>query len=181
MLCDRVLGNVGSDDAGRFAGRPTDVLELTWRDCLRRAVRGRTNGGLPIGILLPRRTRLRHGDVLADDAVAGTLVVVDVQPCEVWVADFADSTTLATAALELGNLHVPVEVAAPQSLVTLPDGPVRAVFDRLARSWRSEVRRFEPLKATVLPSDVRLAAGFATVRRPPAAVADAPQLTNSRE
>ena len=92
MLCDRVLGNVDSDAPGHYTGRERDVLELSWRECARRAVRGRTAGGRRIGVLLPRGEHLRHGDVIADGDAMG-LVVVSVLPCEVWVAEFADVVT----------------------------------------------------------------------------------------
>jgi urease accessory protein UreE len=181
MLCDRVLGNVGSDATGRYAGRPRDALELTWRECARRAVRGRTANGLSVGILLPPGAHLRHGDVIADDDAAG-LVVVAVSPCEVWVADFADAAALATAALELGNLHVPVEVADPLRLMTPPDGPSRGVLDRLAAAWRAETRRFQPLRATVSAGGLRVAESFKVMRPGSgAAAAPPPQLMNNRE
>jgi urease accessory protein len=185
MLCDRVLGNVDSDDTGRYAGRARDVLELTWRDCARRAVRGRTAGGRRVGVLLPRGAHLCHGDVIADDDATG-LVVVSVSPCEVWVAEFADAVALATAALELGNLHVPVEVAAAScdalSLITPPDGPTRGVLDRLATAWRTEIRRFQPIRATVLAGGLRVAESFVVVRRLSGDASTRPvQLTNSRE
>jgi urease accessory protein len=184
MLCDRVLGNVDSDDgARRYAGRPRDTLELTWRECARRAARGQTAGGRPVGVLLPRGTHLRQGDVIADEGAAG-LVVVSVAPCEVWVAEFADAAAMAKAALELGNLHVPVEVTGPLSLATTPDGPTRGVFDRLAAAWRVEHRRFQPLRSTVSAGALGMAESFSVVRRSADAGADAghsPQLTNSRE
>ena len=179
MLLDRVLGNAFSD-AGGYAGREWDALELTWRDCTRRALRGRTEAGRSVGVLLPVGTQLRHGDVLADEE-STALVVVTVSPCETWVADFADAASMATASLELGNLHVPVEVpvgvTGPLRLVTLPDGPTRGVLDRLASSWRSETRRFQPLRSTVTGGEVRLSETFKVVRGDPAG----PQLTKSRE
>ena len=181
MLCDRILGNVDTDAAGRYASRSRDALELTWRECARRAVRGRTEGGRTVGVLLPLGTHLRHGDVLADDGDVG-LVVVTVVPCETWVADFADPASMAMASLELGNLHVPVEVIAPLRLVTIPDGPIRGVLDRLASSWRAEVRRFQPLRATVSGESLQLSERFSVVRaRPQSQDAADPQLTNSRE
>jgi urease accessory protein len=185
MLCDRVLGNVSSDAPGRYAGRARDLLELSWRECVRRAVRGRTAGGRPVGVLLPRGEHLCHGDVIADDHITG-LVVVSVLPCEVWVAEFADAGSLAAAALELGNLHVPVEVVTdgslPRALVTPPDGPTRGALDRLATTWRSEVRRFQPLRATVTGIGIRAAETFTVVRRSPADQPTPPaQLTNNRE
>jgi urease accessory protein len=185
MLCDRVLGNVDSDAAGHYTGRARDLLELSWRECARRAVRGRTTSGVRVGVLLPPGTYLRHGDVITDDGDAG-LVVISVLPCEVWVAEFADTSSLAAAALELGNLHVPVEVVTDGSLlpalVTPPDGPTRGVLDRLAATWRTEVRRFHPLRATVAAGSLRVAETFKVVRRSPEENPAGPaQLTKSRE
>ena len=188
MLFDRVLGNILSDPAGRYSGRAQDAWDMTWRECARRAVRGRTVRGLSVGALLPPGKRLRHGDVLADDDRAG-LVVVNVLPCETWVATFADAASLAAAALELGNLHVPVEIdagadaASVARLVALPDGPVRGVFDRLARSCQPAVRRFQPLPATVTAgAAATLSPDFRLVRRgADRATPRASQLMNSRE
>ena len=187
MLCDRILGNVASADPARFAGKEHDVLDVTWRDCARRAVRGRTRGGSAVGVLLPLGTTLRHGDVLVEDD--HRIVSVNLLPCEVWVANCADAASLANAALELGNLHVPVEATADGQLVTPPDGPARGVLDRYAERWRPEVRRFQPLRATVIGTsgNLRLAESFqlkraaATVTATTAAAGAASQLTNSRE
>lgn len=147
MLCDHVLGNVYGERASHYAGKKHDLVALTWRDCTRRAVRARTGSGRQIGVLLPLGATLRHGDVLLE--TEDRLAVVDVTPCEVWVADFPDAASMASAALELGNLHVPVEVAGVLQLVILPDGPTRGALDRHAGKWRPDVRRFAPLRATV--------------------------------
>jgi urease accessory protein UreE len=165
MLCDRVICNVDNDPPERFAGKARDVFEIAWRDATRRAIRGWSEGGLSIGVLLPLGMALRHGDVILE--MDSSVVVVHVTPCEVWVAEFCDAASLATAALELGNLHVPVQVAGGLELVTLPDGPTRGILDRHATTWRPEVRRFEPLRSTVTSGSVRLARNL--------------QLINSRE
>jgi hypothetical protein len=60
------------------------------------------------------------------------------------------------------------------------------VLDRLAASWRAEVRRFQPLRATVTGTvtggGLRVAESFAVVRRSlPDQPARPAQLTNSRE
>src|SRR5215217_1642800 len=143
MLFDRVVGNIESNATGSLVGRAWDVLDLTWRECARRAVRGRSRAGRDVGILLPPGVTLRHGDALAAGA-AGDVLVISVIPCDVGVAEFSDPSLMAAAALELGNLHVPAEVGSASSLLMLPDGPVRGVLDRYATSWRPEVRRFQP-------------------------------------
>ena len=164
MFVNRILGNVGQA-AARFAGKPHDPLELTWRQCTRRAVRARTKGGREISVVLPPGVYLRHGDVLVQDE-AGLVVVVTV-PCDVWVAEFDDPSGLAGAALELGNAHVPVQVVGSR-LITLPDGPARGIFSRYAASWRPEVRRFHPLRATIAGAAVRLSPAFKQVNAAPA-------------
>lgn len=167
MLCDRVLGNFGSADADRYAGKVRDTIDLSWRDCARRAVRARSRRGRTVGILLPLGSTLRHGDVVFEDDEE--FVAVSVSPCDVWVADFADGASIAMAALELGNLHLPVEVPGPAQLVTLPDGPARGVLDRHATTWRQEVRRFAPVRVTVGGSAVKLSGDFRLLRSPAAA------------
>jgi urease accessory protein len=169
MLCERVLGNVGTDSPGRYAGKVRDALQVTWRECARRAIRGRTERGIHIGVLLPLGLNLRHGDVILETQT--TVVVTYVIPCEVWVAEFTDARALATAALELGNLHVPVEVLDGSQIATLPDGPTRGVLDKHAATWWPETRRFNPLRSTITSGSVRVAPNF-ELRN---------QLTNRRE
>jgi urease accessory protein UreE len=174
MLLDRVIGNVAPGAPGPSPPARRDTLELTWRQCFRRAVRGRTAGGVEVGVLLPPGVVLRHGDVLAGGEAPASEVMINVISCDVWAAVFADASSLAAAALELGNLHAPVEVSGDKLLVTVPDGPVRAVLDKYALSWRPDVRRFHPLRATVNAAALRLDPSFRLVPGPP-------QLTNSRE
>jgi urease accessory protein len=169
MLCERILGNVGTDPPGRYAGKVRDVLQVTWRDCARRAIRGRTERGINIGVLLPLGLHLRHGDVILETHSA--VVVTHVIPCEVWVAEFSGASALATAALELGNLHAPVEVIDGSQLAALPDGPTRGVLDKHAATWWPETRRFNPLRSTISSGGVRVAPNF-ELRT---------QLTNRRE
>lgn len=172
MLFEQVLGNVFGDPA-RYAGRTYDRVLIGWRDCSRRAVRATSERGLRVDVLLPLGQSIRHGDVLTDDGTA--IVVLDVVPCEVVVADFADAASLASAALELGNLHLPVEAPGGLQLVTVPEGPARGVLGRYASGSRVLLRRFAPLRGTVLAGNVGLAPSFRVTRRSDA------QLINSRE
>ena len=158
MLCDTVRGNVFVDDPARYAAKERDEVELSWRDCTRRAVRATSRTGRKIGILLPLGEQARHGDVVYEDDHA--VVFVTLRPCEVIVAEFAEAGALARAALELGNLHVPVEATGRLQLITLPNGPAAGVIGRHASASRREVRRFEPLRATVVGNEVRTANGF---------------------
>ena len=158
MLCERVLGNIGTDPPARYAGKTRDALRVTWRDCARRAIRCRTERGISVGVLLPLGINLCHGDVVLE--TQSTVVVAYVIPCEVWVAEFADAGSMATAALELGNLHIPVEVLEGVQLATLADGPARGVLDKWAARWWPDTRRFHPLRSTVTTGSVRVAPGL---------------------
>lgn len=148
LVCDRVLANVGTGDvAARLATKRCDEVELGWLDLTRRALRTVSRSGRPIGILLPLGVALRHGDVIFEDD-ASCIVVVH-RPSEVWRIRAASSNALATIALELGNMHVPVEVTVEGDLYTPPDGPTEGVLRRAGVSYELCERRFVPLRATV--------------------------------
>jgi urease accessory protein UreE len=71
------------------------------------------------------------------------VIAVNALPATVLVAPIPDGLLAARVALELGNLHVPVEIGAGQ-IVALPDGPTEAVLRRHGVPFRTELRRFEP-------------------------------------
>jgi urease accessory protein UreE len=56
----------------------------------------------------------------------------------VWVIRPRSNEELFSLALELGNLHAPVEFDEGQILVA-PDGPVEEVLERMQLTW--EIRR----------------------------------------
>jgi|tagenome__1003787_1003787.scaffolds.fasta_scaffold20297646_2 urease accessory protein len=162
MLCERILGNILSENPERVAGKSLDQIDLDWRQCSRRGVRACSRAGLTVGILVPLGQTLRHGDILFEDEES--VVAVNVVQSEVLVGEFSNPASLAAAALELGNLHVPVEVAPDMRLVTLPDGPTRGVLERYAADVRVDVQRFAPLRATVLAGSVKLSDSFRVAR-----------------
>jgi urease accessory protein UreE len=141
MLVERVLGNLEADAAP--AGVTIDWLDLTWSQCIGRALRGTTRGGRMIRVLLPVGFRgLRHGDILYM-GVEKDWAAVHVLPTSVLVAPLSDPVLAARVALELGNLHVPVEIGSVQ-ITVLPDSPTEAVFRRYGVTARPELRRFQP-------------------------------------
>jgi urease accessory protein len=143
MLCDRVLYNIGSEPRADLA---IDWLDLTWFDCTQRALRKRTRGGVDVGILLPVGQTPRHGDVLHRNEEC--IIAVDLLPAEVWVASPRGVEQMGRLAIELGNLHVPAEVAG-EEMVLIPDGPVEAVLKRVGVSYRRDIRRFVPERSSV--------------------------------
>lgn len=143
MLLDRVLGRRDDSraDVGADAGR-LDVVDLRWDECHRRAHAKVTRGGRPVRIVLRLGVVLRHGDVLAD--APGLLLLVAVVPCEVLVVRFKSPREAAVAALELGNLHAPVELT--DDLIATPaDGPAAGVLAKHGIACAVERRRFAPL------------------------------------
>jgi len=140
MLIECILGNV--DNAGSPPGADIDWIDLTWSQCVGRAVRGTTRGVRPVRVLLPIGSPpLRHGDILrSDDEV---VIAVNALPTTVLVASIEDSMVAAQVALELGNLHVPVEIGAAE-ILALPDGPTEAVFRNYGVRATTELRRFQP-------------------------------------
>jgi urease accessory protein len=157
MLCDRVLDNLDSPTAATLtAGRTIDPLDVTWIDLHRRSLRGTTRGGRPVGVLLPLGVRLGHGDILHADPQS--LVAVNLVPADVITGSPKDLRQMGLIAFELGNLHLPVEIG-DDSITTLRDGPAEAIFRRYELPFRTETRRFTPLRASVL-NNVRLSPTF---------------------
>lgn len=162
MLCDRILDNLASPSGAALTeGRTIDHLDVTWPDLHRRSIRSVTRGGRRVGVLVPLNTRLRHGDVLfVDDA---HLIAINHLPCEVLVGRPPTARQMGLVACELGNLHLPVEVADAE-IITIPDGPAEAAFRAHEVPFRAETRQFSPLRASVL-NNVRLAQDFQLRKR----------------
>ncbi|MDB5318962.1 MAG: ureE [Phycisphaerales bacterium] len=148
MLCERILGNL---DAGFSIAGPIDWLDLTWFDCTQWALRKRSRAGVEVGVLLPVGQTLRHGDVLHHGS-AGT-IAVQLLPTDVWIIRPADLGAMGRLAVELGNLHVPVQIAGDE-LILLPDGPTGALLERHGVWYQSHLRQFVPERSSVagLPS-----------------------------
>jgi urease accessory protein UreE len=144
-LIERVLGNVFDGEDATMV--PPDLLPLSWDECLRRALRGRTRGGRDVRLLLPPGLRLRHGDVLLRSASGAVLLAVDVKPCELLRARPGSVGELAALAYELGNLHAPVQILDANALLTIPDGPIEALLGDLNLPYAVTFRRFEPRHA----------------------------------
>ena len=139
-----------------------DTVLIPWHECAARALRKTTHNGVAASILIPLGVSLRDGDVLAADTGQST-ARVSVPPADVWVIQFTSPAQLAQVALELGNLHVPVETNTAGELIVIPDGPTREVLERYGARFVQQSRIFAPMRVTVLQG-VKLAEGFAIKR-----------------
>jgi urease accessory protein UreE len=146
MICEAVLGNLYDGSFPATAAAPNDWLDLQWHHCVRRALRACTRGGTQLRILLPVGRSLRHGDVLRRDDTGAT-VAVNVLPTTVLIARPRDARRGWSIALELGNLHIPVEVT-DEEIILLPNGPGEGVLKRHGEPYQNQLRRFAPLRAT---------------------------------
>jgi urease accessory protein len=118
----------------RISGSGMPVARLVLPFELRQKSRLLTmlDGGEEVGLLLPRGTILRGGDLLAGDD--GRIVEVVAAAEGVSVVTAAASVELARAAYHLGNRHVAVQVL-PGSLRYLHDH----VLDDMVRGLGFEV------------------------------------------
>jgi urease accessory protein UreE len=144
MLCDRVLYPLAKAPAD---GKAEEALPLQWWELNARAIRGRSESGEAVRVLLPLGVSLREGDVLHEDE--RRRLVVRVVPCKVYVLKLADPGAAAIVGAELGNLHLPLEVQG-QELLTPCDGPAAGVFLRLGVQPQVQSRKFQPIRSLAL-------------------------------
>jgi len=99
------------------------------------------DNGLDIGLMLPRGTILRGGDVIkAED---GTVIMIKAAAETVSVAEINDATLFARACYHLGNRHVPLQISN-NSLCYLHDHVLDDMLNGLGIETRCEQTCFEP-------------------------------------
>jgi len=138
MFCERILGNLDPD---QIVESEIDWLDLTWIDCTRRALRKQTRSGIEVKLVLPIGQSPHHRDILSDDMTS--LIVVNLIPTKVLVAQPPTAAKMAQLALELGNLHLPVEIGSKE-MIMIPDGPTEAILARMEIGFSTDIRRFNP-------------------------------------
>ncbi len=126
MLCERVLGNLDLEPEPSAA---IDWLDLSWFDCAQRALRRQSRAGTSIRILLDIGQQLRHGDILHRDASG--IIAVNLIPADVLVARPRSLREMGQLAVEVGNLHQPVQITAataqPKACSTAIPSPTSAI------------------------------------------------------
>lgn len=100
----------------QFTRRTRDIVivddQLTLPFDLRKRSRFRSqlDSGGEAGVVLPRGTVLRHGDLVVDEAGVGARVIA--APERVSTVRGPTPTALARACYHLGNRHVPLQIGA---------------------------------------------------------------------
>lgn len=104
-------------------------------------LRARLDDGTEAGVLLPRGTVLRDGDLLR--AADGTTVRVVAAPETVSTVALDDAHLLTRVAYHLGNRHVPLQVE-PGRLRYLHDHVLDAMVRQLGATVTVDCAPFEP-------------------------------------
>lgn len=101
----------------------------------------RTDGGLEVGLFLPRGSLLRSGMTLTGDD--GVNIGVKAAPEAVSVVQSQDSLLFARACYHLGNRHVPLQILGGE-LRYLGDHVLDRMLEVLGLQVRHEHLPFEP-------------------------------------
>ena len=150
MLYTRIIGNLDVDSPLRIQSGDADTVDVCWQELHQRALRKVSRTGRPVRILLSNQDRLRHGDILGDESGSGPPVVVRLTPAEILVARVSNPGAMGIVALELGNLHVPVEILGEELLIA-PDGPAEGVLATHGIPAKRQVRQFHPRRCAGMP------------------------------
>lgn len=121
----------------RIAG----ALVLPFEQRCKSRFRALLEDGREVGVLLPRGTVLRGGDLLAD--ASGMCVRVTAAPEPTSIAFTGNELLLARAAYHLGNRHVPLELGEGW-VRYLHDHVLDAMLIGMGLHVRSECSPFEP-------------------------------------
>lgn len=97
-----------------------DTITLGWEDRVQAHGRRRSDGGLEIGLSLPRGSVLRAGDCLVLQE-HGVVVSVVERPEPVFVIEPTSSAEWGLYAYHIGNRHQPVMIT--EAAIICPDVP----------------------------------------------------------
>jgi urease accessory protein UreE len=138
-------------------------VDIEWSEC-GRELKTQTRSGQPVSVLLPPGQTLRHHDIIYEDAE--TAIAINVLPCAVIVAPVLDWREMAMLALELGNLHVPVQLDYME-IAFIENEAALLVMSAMQIPWVRHVRRFQPVQILSAPR-TELAPELSNILRSPA-------------
>jgi len=118
-----------------------DILTLPFELRQKSRFSGVTDGGVEVGLFLPRGQVLRSGQVITGDDHFTVLISAALE--QVSVVRIADSLKFAKACYHLGNRHVSLEIL-PGELHYLADHVLDHMVEGLGLTIRHESMPFEP-------------------------------------
>ncbi|PIA01864.1 urease accessory protein UreE (plasmid) [Enterobacter cloacae] len=153
LLVNNILGHVNDQE---FSGRQTDRVWIASADAGRRRLRTCSEGGVDLGIELPRVSWMFDGAVLHDDGMC--ILVVSRRPELVMVISLNELGPEAVFRIghALGNRHSPAELHGNELLVPVTDTPDLVARSVQALGLRELTIRFEerPFAAARPPNGV---------------------------
>jgi urease accessory protein UreE len=158
MLVESAIGTI-NDGGTPVNFDAIDWLDLNWSECRKRFGQKRTRGGAEVRLLLRLRQTLKHGDVLGywHD---GRPVVVNLLPANVLVIRCDSRSDAITAAFQIGNLHLPIEVK--QDAVFVPaNAEAEAMLCKFEMRFERQSHHFQP---THWPDLIQLSKDFCVVQ-----------------
>jgi urease accessory protein UreE len=147
MWCERVIRNCDGLPAGCWGGRTVDWVDIEWNEC-GRLLKKQTRSGEPVNVVLPPGQMLRHHDIIYEEAEKA--IAINVLPCEVIVAPVLDWREMAMLALELGNLHVAVQLDYME-IAFIENEAALLLMSAMQIPWVRHVRRFQPVQILSAP------------------------------
>jgi urease accessory protein UreE len=140
MWCEAVIRNLDDAATTELDSPNIDWVDIEWNEC-DRLLKKQTRSGRPVRAALSAGKALRHHDVIYESA--GDIVAINVLPCSVAVVEVKELGKAVRLALELGNLHLRVQIKVNQ-LIFLDNPQAFDAVIRLGLSWQKQVQRFEP-------------------------------------
>ena len=147
MLIQQKIGNISTHPSN---GKVMDWVVLEWHETAKRILHKKTKSGIEISMrFLGENQQLTQGDILYENDES--LIVVEVQPCEVIVISPKSQYGMASICYEIGNRHLPLFFENGQLLIPF-DLPLFNLFSRAGYEIVAEKRQLlNQLKTTVLP------------------------------
>ena len=147
MWHERVIRNCDGLPASCWGGRAVDWVDVEWHEC-GRLLKKNTRAGQLVCVQLPPGQNLRHYDVIHEEPQKA--IAINVLPCQVIVAPVLDWREMAMLVLELGNLHIPVQLDYME-IAFIENEAALLVMSAMNIPWVKQVRRFEPVPILSAP------------------------------
>lgn len=147
MIIKEKIGNISSF---KTENRAIDLVAIEWFEANKRIIHKRTYSGKEVVMkFLNEAQSLVDGDVVWSDET--TVIVVDIQPCEVIIIKPTSMFEMASACYEIGNKHLPLFYDKDELLIPY-EAPLFRLLTVAGYEPKTEPRKLlNQLKTTVSP------------------------------